>query len=285
MGVNDYLISPDRPNELLARLSTQVRKKRYQERLRENLQASMELAILDPLTRLHNRRYFPDASCEPAQRTVARGAAISLLVIDIDHFKRINDEHGHDCGDECCANAPSASASGARNRYRRAFRRRGIRDRDAGYGELCCRSRGRGASVWHREDTVPHPERREEHWISPSPSVVATAGDGFESGDRLFKMPMRRSMRPSARGAIRSSSRPERDTLAKGRGRDSVQLLEFGTARFVPLGSPRPSGPARVSQSAASPGSLPVGPAARAGKVASSTVRVPALFVSAPVVS
>ncbi len=77
-----------------------MRKKRYQERLRENLQASMELAILDPLTKLHNRRYFHTHLASLMNDTMARGAAISLLVIDMDHFKRINDQHGHDSGDE-----------------------------------------------------------------------------------------------------------------------------------------------------------------------------------------
>ncbi|CAN1556669.1 PleD Response regulator containing a CheY-like receiver domain and a GGDEF domain [Rhabdaerophilaceae bacterium] len=100
MGVNDYLIRPIDRNELLARISTQVRKKRYQERLRENLQASMELAIVDPLTQLHNRRYFQSHLASMMNDGAMRGAAISLLVIDVDHFKAVNDRHGHDAGDE-----------------------------------------------------------------------------------------------------------------------------------------------------------------------------------------
>lgn len=100
MGVNDYLIRPVDRNELIARVGTQIRKKRYQDRLRENVQASMELAITDPLTRLHNRRYLSTQLSSLLTDEVARGVAVSLLVLDIDHFKVINDTYGHDAGDD-----------------------------------------------------------------------------------------------------------------------------------------------------------------------------------------
>jgi two-component system cell cycle response regulator len=58
IGVNDYLIRPVDHNELLARVRTQVKKKRYAERLRDNVQMSIEAAITDALTGLHNRRYM-----------------------------------------------------------------------------------------------------------------------------------------------------------------------------------------------------------------------------------
>ena len=58
IGVNDYLIRPIDKNELLARARTQVRKRRYTERLRDNVQMSIEMAITDALTGLFNRRYM-----------------------------------------------------------------------------------------------------------------------------------------------------------------------------------------------------------------------------------
>ncbi|KAF0231037.1 MAG: two-component system cell cycle response [Beijerinckiaceae bacterium] len=100
MGVNDYLVRPVDRNELIARTSTQIRKKRYQDRLRENLRASMELAIVDPLTKLHNRRFLQTQLASLLGNANARGAAVSLLVLDLDHFKQINDRHGHDAGDD-----------------------------------------------------------------------------------------------------------------------------------------------------------------------------------------
>jgi two-component system cell cycle response regulator len=56
MGVNDYIVRPVDPNELLARVRTQVKRKRYTDYLRTRLEETVEMAILDPLTALHNRR-------------------------------------------------------------------------------------------------------------------------------------------------------------------------------------------------------------------------------------
>ena len=58
IGVNDFLIRPVNKNELLARTRTQVRKRRYTERLRDKVQMSIEMAITDALTGLFNRRYM-----------------------------------------------------------------------------------------------------------------------------------------------------------------------------------------------------------------------------------
>ena len=58
IGVNDYLMRPIDKNEMLARVRTQIRKKRYTERLRDNVQMSIEMAITDALTGLYNRRYM-----------------------------------------------------------------------------------------------------------------------------------------------------------------------------------------------------------------------------------
>ena len=100
IGVNDYLIRPVDRNELVARIRTQVRKKRYADRLRENLHASMELAITDSLTGLHNRRYMQSHLSALVAERQMRGKGLSICVLDIDHFKQVNDLHGHDAGDE-----------------------------------------------------------------------------------------------------------------------------------------------------------------------------------------
>jgi two-component system cell cycle response regulator len=100
MGVNDYLSRPVDRNELVARVRTQLRKKRYADRLRQNVQLSLEMAITDQLTGLHNRRYMArhlDTLITNAQKS---GKPLAFLILDIDHFKSINDGHGHDVGDE-----------------------------------------------------------------------------------------------------------------------------------------------------------------------------------------
>lgn len=100
VGVNDYLMRPIDPNELIARVRTQVRRRRYTERLRNNLQVSMELAVTDDLTGLHNRRYMEMHLQALFDQAAARGRTLSALVVDIDFFKGVNDRYGHDAGDE-----------------------------------------------------------------------------------------------------------------------------------------------------------------------------------------
>lgn len=99
IGVNDYLTRPIDRNELLARVRTQVRKKRYTELLRDNLQMSIEMALTDTLTGLHNRRYMETHLATLVEQAVARDKPLSVLFLDIDYFKSINDTHGHDAGD------------------------------------------------------------------------------------------------------------------------------------------------------------------------------------------
>jgi two-component system, cell cycle response regulator len=100
IGVNDYLVRPFDKNEILARVRTQIRKKRYAERLRDNVQLSIEMAITDALTGLYNRRYMETHVGTLVDQAVARGKPLSVLILDIDYFKSINDTHGHDAGDD-----------------------------------------------------------------------------------------------------------------------------------------------------------------------------------------
>jgi two-component system cell cycle response regulator len=100
IGVNDYLMRPIDKNELLARARTQVRKRRYTERLRDNVQMSIELAITDALTGLFNRRYMESHLATLVEQAKSRTKPLTALVLDIDYFKSINDSHGHDAGDD-----------------------------------------------------------------------------------------------------------------------------------------------------------------------------------------
>ena len=100
IGINDYLIRPVDKNEMLARVRTQIKKKRYAERLRDNVQKSAEMAITDGLTGLFNRRYMEMHLASLVEQAASRGKPIAVLIIDIDHFKAVNDTYGHDAGDE-----------------------------------------------------------------------------------------------------------------------------------------------------------------------------------------
>ncbi len=100
LGVNDILAKPVDPEELSARVRTLVRQKRYTDYLRSNLDLSLEAAVTDILTGLHNRRYMTSQAGALVKRAVLGGDPVSALLVDIDHFKRINDTFGHDVGDE-----------------------------------------------------------------------------------------------------------------------------------------------------------------------------------------
>jgi two-component system cell cycle response regulator len=100
LGANDYLVRPVDRNELLARVRTQIRHKRLAERLRANYRRSLSLALTDELTGLYNRRYVFAHLNELLERRGEGGGETAVLLFDIDHFKQVNDRHGHPAGDE-----------------------------------------------------------------------------------------------------------------------------------------------------------------------------------------
>jgi len=100
IGAHDFLMRPIDRNELLARVRTQVRRKRFTERLRESVQSSMEMAVMDQLTGLHNRRFMDNRLAAMFDESALRARSLSILVLDVDHFKAVNDSWGHDAGDE-----------------------------------------------------------------------------------------------------------------------------------------------------------------------------------------
>ena len=100
IGLNDIVPKPIDPEELSARVRTQIKRKRYTDFLRNNLDHSLELAVTDQLTGLHNRRYMAGQLNALTARANKGGGVTAALLIDIDHFKKINDNFGHDVGDE-----------------------------------------------------------------------------------------------------------------------------------------------------------------------------------------
>jgi two-component system cell cycle response regulator len=100
LGVNDYLMRPFDRNEMRARVKSQVRRKRFSDRLRDKVQMSMELAVLDELTGLRNRRYLDRHLASLVDQAREQQRPLSVLMLDIDHFKAINDTYGHLAGDQ-----------------------------------------------------------------------------------------------------------------------------------------------------------------------------------------
>ena len=87
IGVNDYLLRPVDRNELLARARTQIKKRRYTDHLRDNVQNSIEMAITDALTGLHNRRYMESHLATLADQASARGKPLARQPADNDRVQ------------------------------------------------------------------------------------------------------------------------------------------------------------------------------------------------------
>jgi len=100
VGANDYIVKPIDRLELQARLHTQIRHKRAYDRLRLSYEKNMQLAITDPLTGAYNRHYLDQTLPRFFDRSQKNSKPVSIVMIDIDHFKKINDTHGHHAGDQ-----------------------------------------------------------------------------------------------------------------------------------------------------------------------------------------
>ncbi len=99
IGINDYITYPVDKSELQARLKTQLRRKNYQDNLRSELDQSVDLSTKDGLTGLFNRRYFDIHIKQMSERLQASGKDMCMMMLDMDHFKKVNDNYGHTAGD------------------------------------------------------------------------------------------------------------------------------------------------------------------------------------------
>jgi two-component system cell cycle response regulator len=100
LGADD-VIGPDvTPAELALRTRSLVRRKRQADRQRTRMQDSLRLALVDPLTGLYNRRYALPQLEAIAARAAETAAPYTVMVVDLDRFKLVNDQHGHAAGDQ-----------------------------------------------------------------------------------------------------------------------------------------------------------------------------------------
>ncbi|TNE60741.1 MAG: diguanylate cyclase, partial [Alphaproteobacteria bacterium] len=99
MGINDYVVRPVDRMEFLARVKTQLKRKRYADKLWENFHISMQMATTDAVTGLYNRHYLTSHLDTRLAAAHKAGKPLSVLMMDIDHFKKVNDTYGHAVGD------------------------------------------------------------------------------------------------------------------------------------------------------------------------------------------
>ena len=99
LGASDSIVLPLNEQELMARVRTQLKRSRYLQILRHRVDRGIELSMVDQLTELYNRRYMLNRLEQWTKRAEGGGPPVSVVALDIDHFKAINDEHGHETGD------------------------------------------------------------------------------------------------------------------------------------------------------------------------------------------
>ncbi len=99
IGADDFLAKPFAEAEILARCAAMLRIKRLQERLRDMQRKLEEQSITDALTGLKNRRFFDERLHEEFRRAQRYGDYLSLIMVDLDDFKQVNDRFGHPSGD------------------------------------------------------------------------------------------------------------------------------------------------------------------------------------------
>ncbi len=107
LGVADYITKPFGPGELVARVKVHLQIKKLQDELIKANELLLEMSYTDHLTGLYNRRYLMEVLEREYSRAQRTGGVLSLLILDIDHFKEVNDRFGHQEGDAVLARTAS----------------------------------------------------------------------------------------------------------------------------------------------------------------------------------
>lgn len=102
-GINDYVTKPPVEEELAARVNNLITNKRLADQVREQQRSLFNIAMTDQLTTCHNRHSLSEYAPRYIKDSIRYDYPLSMMILDLDFFKRINDDYGHTKGDEVLA--------------------------------------------------------------------------------------------------------------------------------------------------------------------------------------
>lgn len=114
-GASDYVAKPVLVEELVARIRNLIRMKKLFERVEMQRRALQKMAMTDQLTGLYNRHSLSDMAPKYLSEACRHGLPLSLVVVDVDHFKKVNDTYGHSTGDIVLVEIASLLKDSCRN--------------------------------------------------------------------------------------------------------------------------------------------------------------------------
>lgn len=115
LGANDYVSKPFLEEELISRVSNLVINKQLLEQVEEQKKSFEKMAMTDQLTGLYNRHFVSEMVPKMISEAQRHKIPLSVVAVDIDHFKRVNDDHGHAVGDVVLAAVGELLSASCRN--------------------------------------------------------------------------------------------------------------------------------------------------------------------------
>jgi two-component system cell cycle response regulator len=126
-GVMDHVLKPINPTLLCAKVKAISERSRMQRELKNKLRFALEYSAHDALTGLFNRRYFERRLREESAHAKRHKRPFSIIIVDIDHFKLVNDTYGHEDGDRVLRHLAELINGSLREDDIASLRRRGVR--------------------------------------------------------------------------------------------------------------------------------------------------------------